>query len=109
MRSKAKKRQSRGASLAMPDRTITMLSFLAAGIFFVYLVLVIITVSYATMQTSLAAEARTTEGAIAQLETTYYSAISKGSASTPSSAGLVAPVVVEYAVAKAPGLSFAGR
>ncbi len=94
----------------MPDRTITVLSFTAAAIFALYIVLVIVTITFATVQTSLASSVRSTEGSIAQLETTYYASITKDNASSPASAGLVAPVDVEYAVAKpAQGLSFVGR
>jgi hypothetical protein len=94
----------------MPDRTIAFLSIAAAAIFTLYIVLVIVTITFATVQTSLASRVRDTEGAIAQLETTYYASISKQNASSPASVGLVAPAVVQYAVAKpAQGISFAGK
>lgn len=94
----------------MPDRTITVLALTAGALFTVYLVLVIVTVSLATVQTALAADVRVTEGAIASQEATYFDAIAKQNTGTPASAGLVAPVAVEYASAKtAPGISFVGR
>ncbi|MDB5195361.1 MAG: hypothetical protein JWO84_545 [Parcubacteria group bacterium] len=94
----------------MPDRTIGFLSIAAGLIFSTYIVLVIVTIFFATVQTSLAAEVRTTEGSIATLETTYYASLARENASTPASAGLVAPSVVEYAIAKpAQGISFAGK
>jgi hypothetical protein len=94
----------------MPDRTITVLSLAAGLIFITYIVLVIVTITFATIQTSLAASVRDTEGALSALETTYYASLAREDASTPASAGLVAPTVVEYAIAKpAPGISFAGK
>lgn len=94
----------------MPDRTVMMLSFAAGIIFFMYIVMVIVTVTFATVQTGLAAAVRTTEGEIAQLETTYYAAIAQQNAATPASIGLVAPESVTYAIAKpTSGLSYAGQ
>lgn len=104
---------SRARALAlpdMPDRTVAFLSFSAAAIFALYLVLVIATIALATVQTSLAQQVRETEGRIAQLETTYYADIARQNASSPASVGLVAPADVEYATQKpARGLSFAGN
>lgn len=94
----------------MPDRTVAFLSLSAALIFALYLVLVIVTVTFAAMQTTLAVQVRDTEGNISDLETTYYADIAKQNEMTPSSIGLVAPADVEYAVEKpARGLSFAGN
>jgi hypothetical protein len=94
----------------MPDRTIAILSWTAGALFLAYLVLVIATVSLAAMQTSLAAEVRSTEGGIAELESTYYATLARENASTPSSVGLVAPASVAYATAKpAQSLTFAGN
>ena len=94
----------------MPDQTITVLSWAAGVLFFAYLVLVIVTVSLAAMQTSLAADVRSTEGGISELESTYYAALARENASTPASVGLVAPAQVEYATAKpAQALTFAGN
>ncbi|MGE5540980.1 MAG: hypothetical protein ACM3TU_01705 [Bacillota bacterium] len=106
---------SRGRSQAlvipsMPDQTIATLMYLAGAIFAIYIVLVIVTISLATMQTSLAAQVRSREGAIAQLERDYYAAIAKQNETSPASVGLVHPAVVQYAVAKpAQGLTFAGN
>lgn len=101
---------SRSQAIAMPDQTIAVLIFLAGTLFAVYIALVIFTISLATVQTSLAAEVRTREGSIAELERSYYAAIAKQNGTSPASAGLVHPAVVEYAVAKpAQGLTFAGN
>jgi hypothetical protein len=94
----------------MPDRTSTFLTYAAGIIFITYLVLVIVTVTYATMQTSLALQVRDTEGSISKLETAYYSEVARESATSPASVGLAAPVEVQYATAqKAQGISFAGK
>jgi len=107
------RKNSRARTLAlpvMPDRTITFLTLGAGLLFAVYLAFVIMTVVFATMQTSLAVDVRDAEGSISTLETTYYAAIAKQNASSPSSIGLVQPQDVKYAVAKpASGLSFAGN
>lgn len=94
----------------MPDRTITFLSFAAGTIFVTYIVLVIVTITFATVQTALALSVRETEGSISKLESTYYAEVARGNATSPAASGLTAPVVVEYAVAKkAQGLSFVGK
>jgi hypothetical protein len=110
MSNTTRSRNRRAQALALPDQTVTLLSFGAAIIFVVYIALVIFTITLATMQTSLAAQVRQTEGAISQLETTYYAAIAKQNENSPASIGLVRPSVVQYAVAKpAAGISFAGN
>jgi hypothetical protein len=92
----------------MPDRTVSFLIFTACGIFAIYLVMVVVTVSYAAMQTTLAADVRATEGEIATLEATYYDSIAYQNAGSPAEAGLVRPVAVLYATEQpTTGLSFA--
>lgn len=96
------------AHAGMPDKTITMLASLAGVIAFVYVVLVIVTVYFATWQTSLAATVRSTEGNLSQMESTYYSSIASLNATNPIAAGYVQPSEVKYAEAKAAsGLSYA--
>ncbi len=95
---------------SMPDQTISLLTLAAGLIFSAYIVLVIVTVTFATMQTSLASSVRSMQGSISELELTYYSSLSKETTNTPASVGLVPPVVVEYALSKpAQGISFAGK
>lgn len=92
----------------MPDRTVTFLMLAAGALFVIYLVMVVVTVSFAAVQTTLAADVRTTEGSIATLEATYYDAIANQNAASPTELGLVAPAQVLYATQKpASGLSFA--
>jgi len=112
MSNSSRKTGSRGkgaiAFPVMPDKTITVLSLLASFIAIVYVVLVIVTVSLATWQTSLASGVRETEGSIATLETTYYASISVLNATNPHAVGYVSPSDVRYAEARPPaGLSLA--
>ena len=102
----------RGKALAlptMPDRSITMLLYLFGFLTVTYVTLVIVTVCYATWQTSLAAMVRDTEGSITAIETTYYATIARQHAASPESIGLVAPAHVEYATAPVAGLSLQSR
>ena len=95
---------------AMPDRTVSFLMLTAGAIFALYVVLVIVTITFAAAQTSLAAEVRTTEGTIAGLESSYYERLAAQSAESPSSIGLVKPAEVQYAVAQpAASLTFARK
>jgi len=94
----------------MPDKTVTFLAFVAGAMLFVYVALMILTVTLATVQTSLASNMRETEGSITELETTYYASIAKVNATSPTAAGYVAPTDVKYAQQNtAPDLSFAGK
>lgn len=102
------RRSKGGLVLAMPDRTVHFLLLTAGALFTLYVGVVIFTITLATMQTSLAAQVRETEGSIALLETTYYAAVARESLSSPVSAGLVAPTSVVYAAEKTgEGISFA--
>lgn len=95
-------------ALSMPDRTVQFLMVASGAIFTLYIGLVIFTITLATMQTSLAAQVRETEGSIAALESTYYEAVARENQASPASAGLVAPTSVVYATAqKGEGISFA--
>ena len=94
----------------MPDKSVTFLSFVAGAMFVAYVVLMIVTVMFATVQTSLALSMRETEGSITELETTYYASIAKVNATSPTAEGYVAPTDVKYAQKSvAPDLSFAGK
>ena len=101
-------RRPRAVVIAMPDRTVHFLILTAGAIFTLYVGLVIFTITLATMQTSLAAQVRETEGTIATLETTYYAAVARENQASPASVGLVAPTSVAYATEKpGEGISFA--
>lgn len=90
----------------MPDRTISILSILCGGLVAVYLVLVVITVSFAAYRTDLASAVRDTEDAIGSLEREYYAAIDRIGETDPGTLGLVKPHAVTYAKsAEAPALS----
>ncbi len=90
----------------MSDTTVTLLKYVAAACLCTYIALVIVTVTFAAVQTELALSVRDTESAIGQLETTYYGQVGVLAATSPVSMDLHAPTVVSYAVqATAPSLS----
>lgn len=90
----------------MPDRTISFLSVVAAALTSLYVVLVVVTVTYATMQTELALSVRDTESDIGMVESHYYQQVSVLAATNPVDMNLGKPLSVTYAtLAKAPSLS----
>lgn len=90
----------------MPDRTISFLSFVAGGCLCAYIALVVVTVTFATVQTQLALDVRNTESSIGMLETKYYAQVSELAATDPSVMNLSEPDSVIYATrADAPNLS----
>jgi hypothetical protein len=94
----------------MPDKTVSNLSYTASGLFIVYVFFMIATVYFATLQTSLAASVRETEGGITQLEKSYYDGVAVVSSANPHGAGYVTPSDVRYAEARtSTGLTFAGN
>ena len=98
------------ATLAMPDRTNTVLGATAGALLIVYIGLMAATILFASWQTQLARGINDTRARIHALETEYYGAIAKIDSTDPYSVGLVAPSKVEYVVAmRMPGLSFADR
>lgn len=80
----------------MPKNAIAILSLSCGASFAAYLLLVLATVFFASMQTGLALEAREAESRIAALETEYYGAIDRLSGADLASAGLGNPKKVEY-------------
>lgn len=94
----------------MRNRIKLTLSYCAAGLFAVYLTLIVATVYFATWQTELAHSIRETEMAIGELETSYYKAISQLNGVDPYSVGFVTPSTIGYVVDTGPsGLSQATR
>ena len=93
----------------MPDQTVLLLTWTAGALFALYLVFVIITVVFATMQTSLAVRVQEAQSQISGLESTYYADLARENATTPASIGLVQPEEVKYAVARPTRVSFAGN
>ena len=92
--------------LSMPDRTLSVLSILAGACVCAYVVLIVITVTFATMQTELALSVRTTESSISQLETRYYNQVGVISDTDPHTMNLGKPARVTYApLAETPSLS----
>jgi hypothetical protein len=90
----------------MPDRTISFLSLVAGGCVTVYIALVIVTVTFAAVQTDLALSVRDTETEISMIETRYYQQVGELAAVDPATLNLGKPSVVTYAtLAQAPSLS----
>lgn len=90
----------------MPDRTISVLSIAAGVCACAYVALVIVTVTFAAVQTELALSVRDTESAIGALEAHYYDQVGELAATDPHTMNLAKPVQVSYAVlAAAPSLS----
>lgn len=91
----------------MPDRTISFLSFVAGGCLCAYIALVVVTVTFAAVETKLALDVRDTESRIGMLETKYYAQVSELAATDPATMHLSAPGSVTYATrAPLPSLSF---
>lgn len=104
--------RSRSATLAlpeMPDRTILVLTWTASTLFALYLMFVIITVVFATMQTTLAVKVQETQSSISSLESTYYADLARENSMTPAQIGLVQPSEVKYATERPTAVSFAGN
>lgn len=90
----------------MPDRTVSFLSVAAGACLCAYIALVVVTVTFAAVQTQLALDVRDTESAIGTLETKYYAQVSALAATDPHSMQLSKPKSVTYATrAEAPSLS----
>ena len=87
----------------MPNKTISILSYVATALLVCYLGLVTATVSFAAWRTDLASAMRDTESDIRALEGEYYAMIDSVSATHPSTLGLVQPASVTYAAMNVPG------
>ena len=91
-----------------PASTVSLLSYVAISLFLVYVVCVVLTVYYATLQTEMVATIQNGESGITDLERSYYDGVSAVSSSNPLVQGYVRPSDVHYEQArKAPGLTFA--
>lgn len=80
----------------MPSRTLHLLSLGCVALVAAYLALIATTLYFASVRSSLTADIRAQESAVAALETEYYDAIARLSVDTYSAAGFVSPVAVEY-------------
>jgi hypothetical protein len=90
----------------MPDRTISFLSLVAGGCVVVYIALVIVTVTFAAIQTDLELSVRDAETEIGMIETSYYEQVGALAAVDPATMNLRKPSGVTYAtLAQAPSLS----
>lgn len=96
--------------MPLPSRTITVLSIGCAVLAAAYVALVAATIFFATIRTDLMVSIRSMESTVASLETEYYDAIARLSATDVAAAGFVNPVTVDYiAAAGAPAVTRADR
>ncbi len=95
------------ATLARP-RLIPLLSVIAGALIAAYVVLMVMAILFAALQTQLAQNTQDKQMEIGKLEGTYYASIAQLDATDPRSLGYVKPGNVRY-VTQAPlqGLSFA--
>lgn len=92
--------------MPLPSKTITVLSIGCGALAVAYVALVAATIFFATIRTDLMLSMRTMESSVAALETEYYDAIARLSATDVAAAGFVDPVAVEYvAAAGAPAVT----
>lgn len=95
----------------MSSRTLIFSLSCTAGILVaLYVVVVAMTMYFASVRTELSAASRELESEIAVLETKYYDAISRISSTDTLSEGYVTPIAVEYvAKGKEPTLTRADQ
>lgn len=90
----------------MPSTTIPFLSYTAAVLVTLYLVLVATTVYMAAWQTNLAVQIHETESELSRLESRYYDVIATIDRTDPAAFGLTKPAAVTYATtASAPTMT----
>jgi len=110
MRRVRKKNLLTVARTLTPTSTVSLLTYVTVVLFIAYIVAVIMTVYFATLQTTLVATIHEHEGAIIELESTYYEGIAHISSANPQTEGYVTPTDVTYITERTShGLSFAGR
>ena len=96
----------------MSDRLIPTLSISCGALTTTYVVLMVMTIFFASWQTESVSAVRNAESQIGTLEGNYYTAMNEASALSPATLGFVTPVKVEYvstAVDASAGLTFAGN
>lgn len=82
--------------IRLPAHSVTLLSYMCGILLAVYVAFVLATIYFASYKTELASELREREAAIVALETEYYAAVGKLTASDPATFGFVAPAQVRY-------------
>lgn len=86
-------------AVAVPDRIVPMLAAGVAALATVYVVLMVTTIFFATLQTKMVHSIEETRGSIERLETEYYAAITRIDATDPAAIGLVTPKEITYVTA----------
>jgi len=95
-------------AIAVPDRLVPMLVSGVAALAGIYVVLMVTTIFFATLQTKLASSIGDTRASIERLESQYYATIARIDATDPASIGLVAPRQITYVTeARDTNLTFA--
>jgi hypothetical protein len=87
-------------TIALPNRIIRNLAIACGAVFAAYVFFVLATVYFASYRTELASDVRSEEARIVALETEYYDAVGKLTASDPAELGFVTPAEVRYVSAR---------
>ena len=84
--------------------------YLATALFATYIGAIVLTVYFASLQTTMVASIREHQSDITALESTYYDGVARISSANPYGEGYVTPTEVHYVSERASsGLSLAGR
>jgi len=96
------------AARALPRRLNVYLALIAGALIAAYVVVMVITILLAALETQLSQNIETKQMAIQKLESSYFASINQLDAADPAALGYVTPKHVAYVeAADAPGLSFA--
>ncbi len=96
------------AARLLPRRVNMYLGLIAGALVAAYVVIMVITILLAALETQLSQNIETKQMAIQKLESTYFTSIDQLDATDPASLGYVTPKHVAYvAAADDSGLSFA--
>jgi hypothetical protein len=83
-------------TIALPQHALKYLSIACGAVFGLYVIFMIMAVSFASLEVERARDARTKEASVVALETDYYAAIDRLAGSNPTALGYVTPSDVEY-------------
>ncbi len=86
--------------MTLPQNALRHLAIACGALFAAYVLLVLATVYFASYRTELASDVRSQEAKIVALETEYYDAVGKLTASDPAELGFVEPAAVRYVSAR---------
>jgi hypothetical protein len=96
------------AARALPRRLNVYLGLVAGALVAAYVVIMVITILLAALETQLSQNIQTKQMAIQKLESSYFASINELDSTDPAALGYVTPKHVAYVAAtEAQGLSFA--